>query len=159
MRLNKLAIQNLPNRVYRSSLEAEDAFYDAFRVGDIEAMMRVWAVTFDIVCIHPSGPRLEGVPEIRKSWDLIFKDDVQRDFRLRCRRVVASNDCRIHLIEENITVAGTSLVSPPILATNIYQQLQDGWYMVLHHASVSPLATPDIDEAPAEDDETPPMLH
>ena len=139
-------------------MEAENAFYDAFRAGDIEAMMRVWTVSFDVACVHPSGPRLEGGPDIRKSWELIFEDGLQREFKLRSRRVVGSEDCRIHLVEENITVAGTSLVSPPVLATNVYQQLQDGWYMVLHHASVSPIALPDANEL-AEENEHPPMLH
>ena len=139
-------------------MEAENAFYDAFCAGDIEAMMRVWAVSFDVACVHPSGPRLEGVPDIRKSWELIFKDGVQREFNLRSRRIIGSDGCRIHLVEENITVAGTSLVSPPVLATNVYQQLQDGWYMVLHHASVSPIALPDDAEL-AEENEHSPMLH
>ena len=140
-------------------MEAENAFYDAFCAGDIEAMMRVWAVSFDVACVHPSGPRLEGVPDIRKSWELIFKDGVQREFALRCRRIVGSDDCRVHLVEENITVSGTSLVSPPVLATNVYQQLRDGWYMVLHHASVSPIALPDDDQEPDEAAQNPPILH
>lgn len=138
-------------------MEAENAFYDAFCAGDIESMMRVWAVSFDVACVHPSGPRLEGIPEIRKSWELIFKNGVQREFNLRALRVVGSDDCHIHLVEENITVAGTSLVSPPVLATNVYQQLEDGWHMVLHHASVSP--SPHPDDELAEDNNQPPMLH
>jgi ketosteroid isomerase-like protein len=145
--------------VYGSSTTAEDAFYDAFRAGDVEAMMRVWAASVDVACVHPSGPRLESVPDIRRSWELIFQDGVQREFDLRCRRIVGTDAFRIHLVEENITVAGTSLVSPPVLATNVYQQLRDGWYMVLHHASVSPFALPDEGEERSEAIENTPMLH
>lgn len=148
--------------MYDSSLDAEAAFYEAFAAGDLEAMMRVWAVSFDVACIHPSGPRLEGVPEIRRSWELIFRERVRRRFTLRGRRVVGSDDFRIHLLEENIAVPGTALVSPPVLATNVYQRLADGWYMVLHHASVAPAALPVEEEdnrsdAPVGDE--PPMLH
>ena len=145
--------------MYDSSIEAEAAFYDAFSGGDIEAMMRVWAVSFDVVCVHPSGPRLEGIPEIRSSWELIFKDGVQRDFELRCRRIVGSDDYRIHLLEEKIILPGTLLVSPPVLATNVYQKMQDGWYMVLHHASVAPSPLPLEEEEPTDEVEGPPMLH
>jgi ketosteroid isomerase-like protein len=145
--------------MFDSSIEAENAFYDAFSAGDLEAMMRVWAVSFDVVCVYPSGPRLEGVVEIRNSWELIFKERIEREFDLRCRRIVGSDEYRIHLLEENISVLGTSLVSPPVLATNVYQHMQDGWYMVLHHASVSPIALPPEDEAPDEDADEPPMLH
>lgn len=148
--------------MYNSSLDAEAAFYEAFAAADLEAMMRVWAISFDVACIHPSGPRLEGVPEIRKSWELIFRERVRRRFTLRGRRVVGSDDFRIHLLEENIAVPGTALVSPPVLATNVYQRLADGWYMVLHHASVAPAALPaeeedNRSEAPGGDE--PPMLH
>ena len=145
--------------MYDSSIEAENAFYDAFRAADIEAMVQVWAVSFDVVCVHPSGPRLEGVLEIRKSWELIFKDGIRRDFELRCRRIVGADNYRMHLLEENITVSGTSLVSPPVLATNVYQQMQDGWYMVLHHASVSPAPLPLEEDEPSDQDKSPPMLH
>lgn len=124
--------------MYATSLEAEAAFYEAFGNADLEAMMRVWAYSFDIACIHPSGHRIEGIPEIRKSWAAIFADRVPRSIELRGRVVVGSDDFRIHMLEENITVPGTSFAAPPVLATNVYQRLRDGWYITLHHASVAP---------------------
>lgn len=150
--------------MFDSSLEAETAFYDAFADGDLEAMMRVWAVSFDVACIHPSGPRLEGVPEIRRSWEHIFRERVRREFTLRARRVVGNDDFRIHLLEENIAVPGTALVSPPVLATNVYQRMADGWYMVLHHASVAPAPLPaEAADEPARQEPDPsgdpPLLH
>ncbi len=124
--------------MFATSLEAEAAFYEAFGNADVEAMMRVWAFSFDAACIHPSGPRLEGIPEIRKSWEAIFADRVPRAIDLRGRVVIGSDDHRIHMLEENISVPGTSFVAPPVLATNVYQRLRDGWYIILHHASVAP---------------------
>ena len=87
------------------------------------------------------------------------KYGIKRNFELPCRRIVGSDEYRIHLVGEKITLPGTPLVSPPVLATNIYQQMQDGWYMVLHHASVSPAPLPPEEEAPSDEDERPPMLH
>lgn len=126
--------------MFASSLEAEAAFYDAFGAGDVDAMMQVWAVSFDIICIHPSGPRLEGLEPIRRSWQAIFAESMPRSFDLRGRVVIGSDEVRIHTLEENITVPGTAFVAPPVLATNVYQRLRDGWRMIVHHASVAPSA-------------------
>ncbi len=126
--------------MFASSLDAEAAFYDAFGSGDVSAMMRVWAAGIEIACIHPSGPRLTGAEEIRRSWEHILAEHMARSFDLRGRIVSGSGEVRVHTLEENITVPGTRFVAPPVLATNVYQRLSDGWYMVLHHASVAPQA-------------------
>lgn len=135
--------------MFKTSLDAEAAFYEAFSNADIELMMRVWAMSFDIACIHPSGPRLEGVKEIRESWQAILGNGVPRSFDLRGRVVVGSDDFRIHTLEENISVPGSNFVAPPVLATNVYQQIDRSWYIVLHHGSVSPQALEDAE--PVED--------
>jgi ketosteroid isomerase-like protein len=126
--------------MFASAVAAEAAFYEAFSTADLAAMMAVWAVAVDIVCIHPSGPRLEGIDEIQRSWSSILADGMPRSFALRGRLVMGTADLRIHTLEENITVPGTAFVAPPVLATNVYQRLHDGWYMILHHASVAPNA-------------------
>ena len=119
-------------------------------------MMKVWAVSFDVICIHPSGPRLEGLEEVRRSWAVILGDNVTRRFDLRGRLVVGSDDVRIHTLEENITVPGSAFVAPPVLATNVYQRFDEGWRMIVHHASVSPNPL----SASAEDTgDPPPRLH
>ena len=146
--------------LFESPTEAEEAFYDAFSSADADAMMRVWAHSVDVVCIHPSGPRLEGILEIRRSWKLIFEDRVRRQFTLRSRRIIGSDDIRVHLLEESIAVPGAVLASAPVMATNIYQRLQDGWYMVLHHASLAPAGVPyDIEESDVTNKPEPPIIH
>ncbi|MEQ8233283.1 MAG: nuclear transport factor 2 family protein [Gammaproteobacteria bacterium] len=134
--------------MFDTSLAAEAAFYEAFGSGDVEAMMRVWAAGADIVCIHPSGPRLEGAAAIRASWQHILAEHMVRSFDLRGRLVSGTGDLRVHLLEECISVPGTRFVAPPVLATNIYRRLGDGWYMVLHHASVAPQAIPSGRDGP-----------
>ncbi|MCP5201363.1 MAG: nuclear transport factor 2 family protein [Gammaproteobacteria bacterium] len=124
--------------MFASSLDVESAFYAAFERGDLDAMMRVWAYSFDIVCVHPSGPRLEGVDAVRRSWQHILSDPVPRSFDLRARLVVGSDDVRVHTLEEHICVPGSQLYAPPLLATNVYQRLDDGWRMIVHHASLMP---------------------
>lgn len=126
--------------MFETSEAAEAAFYAAFARGRLDEMMRVWAPAADIVCIHPGGPRLCGVDEVRQSWRHILADSTPRAFDLRGLQVLDGGDQRIHLLEENIRVPGTTFTAPPVLATNIYRRDADGWRMVVHHASVSPAA-------------------
>lgn len=124
--------------MYPSSITAENAFYEAFSTADLDAMMAVWATAGSIMCIHPSGPRLEGFDEIRQSWASILAEGMPRSFALRGRQIMGTDDLHVHTLEENITVPGTAFVAPPVLATNIYQRFGDSWHMIVHHASISP---------------------
>ena len=81
-------------------------------------------------CIHPGGPRLCGVDEVRQSWRHILADSTPRAFDLRGLQVLDGGDQRIHLLEENIRVPGTTFTAPPVLATNIYRRDADGWRML-----------------------------
>ena len=109
--------------MFEISEDAEEAFYAAFSIGSLDGMMQVWAPDDHIICIHPGGPRLAGVRDIRRSWAQIFQDSMPRTFTLRGRIVSGEGAQRIHLLEENIRVPGTTFVAPPVLATNIYRRL------------------------------------
>lgn len=126
--------------MYPSSVAAEAAFYEAFSAADLDAMMAVWATSGSIICIHPAGPRLEGIDEIRHSWASILAEGMPRSFALRGRLIMGTDELHVHTLEENITVPGTSFVAPPVLATNIYQRFGDSWSMIVHHASIAPSA-------------------
>lgn len=115
---------------------AEDAFYAAFGAADLDALMAVWAPLPTIACIHPTGPRLDGPLAIRRSFEFILADGVRRQFELRARRSYGESGCRVDVLEEHITVPGSPFRSPPVLATNVYLELDGRWYLALHHASV-----------------------
>jgi len=66
---------------FGSAQEAEAAFYAAFQMSDLEAMMLVWD-EHEAVCIHPFGERIEGKSAIGQSWQAIFANDVQLRFTL-----------------------------------------------------------------------------
>lgn len=145
--------------MFERSEEAEEAFYAAFGAARLDEMMRVWADDGDAVCIHPGGPRLTGLAEIRHSWGLIFTDSLPRSFSLRGRVIMGDEQQRIHLLEENIRVPGTTFVAPPVLATNVYRRSAAGWRMVLHHASVAPHGLRLEDAASAAAVSSKPRLH
>ncbi len=58
--------------LFTTPQDAEAAFYEAFEKGDLDAMMGVWADDDDILCVHPAGPRLSGVEQVREAWRQIF---------------------------------------------------------------------------------------
>ena len=145
--------------MFETSEDAEEAFYAAFSVGVLDDMMRVWAPDADIICIHPGGRRLSGVQDVRRSWAQIFQDALPRTFTLRGRIVSGDGRQRIHLLEENIRVPGTTFVAPPVLATNVYRRWSQEWRMVLHHASVAPTSLSPIDASTERPSKPNPRLH
>ena len=78
--------------MFATSEEAEIGFYEAFSNADLDAMMEVWAPSDEIICIHPNGPRLEGVAAVRDSWALIFSERIVRSFDLRGLIVTGGQD-------------------------------------------------------------------
>ena len=116
--------------LYANSQEAEAAFYDAFAKSDLEAMMSVWADDDDVYCVHPGGPRISGVENVRESWRRMFTGGQSLSFQLRARHEVHGMMIAIHSVYEQITVAGQGPARNPMLATNIYLRTDRGWRMV-----------------------------
>ena len=127
--------------------EAENAFYTAFANSDLEAMMGVWLDSDTVICIHPVGPRISGQRAVRASWSELFRNGGGLRFRLADVSRTQDALLSIHVLHEYITVPGESVERAPAVATNIYQLTQDGWRMILHHAS--PVANPAPVERPA----------
>lgn len=132
---------------YTTSKDAEKAFYEAFQRADVDDMMKVWADDDTIICIHPMGPRLEGRRAVAQSWREIFAGGPQLRFELAEIACTLNGDLAVHcvyeMIRENQSPARRSLV----LATNIYRSTNQGWRMIVHHASPG-VAPPDSGEEP-----------
>ena len=118
---------------FPTSDEAEKSFYTAFQQGDLELMMSVWANDQDITCIHPGGTRLEGLLNIRDSWEQIFSHENGLKFEINQKRVLLERDFAIHHVIESIYMGGE--LQSEIIATNIYRLSNNSWNMILHHAS------------------------
>lgn len=116
-------------------MKSESAFYRAFESGDLEAMMSVWADRGDIKCIHPLGTIITGPQAIRNSWLEIFRAQLPRKFEIERVNLVQSADFSIHTVFETITLPLQRQRFPPLLATNVYRNINGDWRMILHHAS------------------------
>ena len=119
--------------------EAEEAFYTAFAKANLDAIMDVWLDSDTITCVHPMGPRLTGREAVRSGWQELFRGGGGLSFRLGEVSRIQDALLSIHILHEYITVPGETGERPPAVATNVYQLTQDGWRMILHHAS--PVAT------------------
>jgi ketosteroid isomerase-like protein len=139
--------------LFSSPMEAEAAFYRAFEEADLESMMAVWADDEEIVCIHPSGPRLCGPEQIREGWRALFRNGPSLRFSLSGRQLVNGATLAVSSLTENIQVIGDPGARHSVTATNVYLLTTRGWRMLAHHAS--PAAAPTEPEPP----DTPPVLH
>jgi uncharacterized protein (TIGR02246 family) len=124
--------------LYTSPQDAEAAFYDAIEKCDLDAMMAVWADDDDIVCVHPGSARLTGMEAVRESWRQIFAGSQRLTFRLRDLHRMQGMMVAVHSVYEHIAVAGDNRPRPAVIATNVYQQTERGWRLVVHHASPAP---------------------
>ena len=137
------------SRLFPTPEDAETAFYEAFERADLAAMMAVWAESDDVVCIHPSGPRLAGFEAVRESWVQIFSNGSQLRVRATESKRYDGQSVAVHSVVEVLTAPGHQGTAQSVLATNVYELGDAGWRMVLHHATHVPEAAPPADEPPA----------
>ena len=121
--------------VFTTPQDAESAFYEAFEKADLDAMMDVWSDDEEIVCVHPGGPRLAGTEQIREAWRQIFAAGQTLRFQLRHQQAFNGMTLVVHSVYEQITSAGEARARQPVIATNIYMRTENGWRMIVHHAS------------------------
>jgi ketosteroid isomerase-like protein len=119
-----------------SSAEAvEEAFYDAMRRGDLQAMMMLWSDDDEVICIHPGGPRLVGLDAVRASWESILSSGGVAIAVAQPRTIAGAVLC-VHNVIERITVQGQrGPQTIQCVATNVYVKGSRGWRMLLHHAA------------------------
>lgn len=113
----------------------EAAFYAAFEARSLDAMMAAWAGDDSIACIHPLAAPLNGRAAVAAGWRSMFEAAGQ--FRVRIETVHEMREAGqvIRIVREYLIIGQETEPRPPILATNVYRKQDDGWRMVLHHAS------------------------
>jgi ketosteroid isomerase-like protein len=120
--------------------DAEAAFYEALQRADLEAMMEVWSDEEDVSCIHPGGPRLSGLAQVRENWAQICNSGQRLQVHLSDQVIVSGMVYSVHSLHENILVRsgqGEGMRSI-VIATNVYHRSANGWRMLLHHGSPGP---------------------
>jgi ketosteroid isomerase-like protein len=114
--------------------EANAAFYRAFETLDAARMEEVWLHSDEVKCIHPGSELLSGWDDVMNSWRLIMSNTGRIRFELQDVAVVVNGgigwvEC-LEQIYDGETLVGLAL------ATNLFQQNDDGrWLTIHHHAS------------------------
>jgi uncharacterized protein (TIGR02246 family) len=143
------------SKIFPTAQDAENAFYEALERGDLEGMMAVWSEDEEIVCVHPTGPRLSGQDQVRESWAKIFSGGTGPRVRITQHVAVTGMMIAVHSVHENFTTEGDARAQVPVVATNVYLRTAAGWRMIVHHASPAPAQT----EAAQPREEPPKFLH
>jgi len=121
-------------------LAANEAFYDAFRREDPEAMDEIWAQHAPVACIHPGWNALLGRDRVMASWRAIMENGAP-PIRCVAPRVQRLGEVALVICEEH--AGGGRLI-----ATNAFVHEDGQWRIVHHHAG--PIASGDQDTAAAD---------
>ena len=113
--------------------DVEAAFYAAFRRCDRSAMRDVWADD-EVICVHPGSHAIVGYEAVVRSWAHIFSNAGLPDIQVKVIKRVLHGPLAVHVVEEQIATGQTSYAL--VLASNIYRENEEGWFMLEHHASV-----------------------
>ena len=120
-------------------ISINEEFYRSLEALNLDRMEKVWLDAEWVTCVHPGGPMLTGWEVIRDSWEQIFKGTQNIRFELTDTGVRIENRTAWVTCTENILHLSTSGVSNvAAAATNIFLRTEDGWRLVLHHASAIP---------------------
>ena len=127
-------------------VSANEAFYEAFRGEDLEAMDRLWAQRAPVACVHPGWPPLIGREQVMASWRAIMAGG-SPPVRCGAARVLMLGDVAQVVCEERIG-------ADRVIATNVFVREDGRWVMVHHHGShlVAPSPSASDDDDPDDDD-------
>ena len=106
-------------------LAANDAFYAAFRGGDLEAMDALWARSHDVAVFHPGWPGLSGRDEVMESWyRIMFVGEPPAVYPIE-PTVIMNGTCAVVFCTEDLGHART-------IASNTFVR-EDGAWRISHH--------------------------
>jgi ketosteroid isomerase-like protein len=119
-----------------SITEANQRFYRAFETLDIEQMRAVWDEEYDVTCVHPGWPLIQGRGEVLQSWANIFTNTMVMQFTITEASVVVEGDWAGVVCTEGLrSVVDGRVNEGKIEATNVFRRRGERWLLVHHHGS------------------------
>lgn len=114
---------------------ANERFYRAFESLDMARMAAMWVQAERAKCVHPGWELLTGWEAIGQSWEAIFANTDAMHFVLTEVTVHVYGRVAWVTCVENLSDTPDSPQLTRLLATNIYEKIDDEWRIVHHHAS------------------------
>ena len=122
-----------------SAITANEKFYKAFNARDLSAMKEIWSSHQNVTCVHPGWSPLNGFEPIIDSWQGIFKNSGNMDIQISDINMLTSKDLAwVSCVEKLYTIASHGVLASKVFSTNLFKLNQDGWKMIMHHASPMP---------------------
>jgi ketosteroid isomerase-like protein len=117
--------------------EAEEALYEAIAQGNLDALMAVWSDDEEIVCIHPTGQRMEGQAAVRQSWRAIFEHNPRFSVRVRGRARWEGALIAVHCVIETLYVHHDQAAHGLMHSTHVFLRGTRGWRLASRHTSAA----------------------
>jgi len=115
---------------------ANQLFYSAFETLDIDQMSSVWDDQYEVTCVHPGWPIIQGRDEVLQSWASIFNNTMVMQFTITETSVHIDGDWAWVVCTENLrSVIDGRVNEAKIEATNIFSKRSERWKIVHHHGS------------------------
>lgn len=117
--------------MFATPKDAEQAFYDAFAKGDIQAMRTVWLEDDSVICIHPGSDILQGLVAVHASWKEILRSPpaIRHQAEARSQGPLLA----VHVGHEWVTTGPQRTIV--LAVTNVFQITAEGWRMLLHQGA------------------------
>lgn len=124
---------------FATPTEAEAAFYGAFSKADLDQMKEVWLDTPSVICTHPMAQRIVGYRLVIGSFLGLFQGQGELNATITEVETLLTSDLSVHT---GVEVLHQDASEFRMQVTNVYRSTEDGWRMVLHHASPVHAAKP-----------------
>jgi len=126
--------------------EIDSEFYHAFKNLSIERMEKLWKHEDNVVCIHPGWDLFTGWLAIREGWITIFLNTEMIKFIITNTKVRVFNNIAVAVCLENIeTLVNGEILRLGVIATNVFEQMENQWLLIHHHgSSVSNYIPPNV---------------
>jgi ketosteroid isomerase-like protein len=115
-------------------------FYRCLETHDMACMETLWLQEDWVRCIHPGWDVLVGWEAIRDSWDRIFSSTTWMRVTPTDVQIQVLGQAAIVTCSENITTSENGALDVAVAqATNVFVRTEEGWRMIVHHASPAPV--------------------
>ncbi len=112
-------------------LEANDAFYSAFRRRDYLAMEDLWSKQANVCCYHPGWPGIMGREEVLDSWYSLLVLGDTPDINVTQPTIIRNGSTAVVFCTEHLGEVS-------LIATNTFVIEDGSWRMVHHQAAQLP---------------------
>ncbi len=102
----------------------------------METLSSVWDHSNSVKCIHPGWHLLEGWEAIQESWINICSSSAAMKISLRnIKAEIYGKFGIVTLVEEITYTEHSSIRTGAVVATNIFQLIDDKWKIIHHQGS------------------------